>query len=247
MSRRCRIGTVISVPEVMLAELLGASLDVAWIDLEHGPLTVRDVPGLAIGLRAADCEAHVRVPACDSDAVGPAVDAGVDGIVVPGVEGPGQAAEAVARLRYPPGGIRGFGPRRAGRFGRDTLELAQPHLTVQIESPAGVEAAEAIAAVPGVDALAVGCADLSMALGATGRLDHAALADAVARVARAAGERGVEFALAGGGDLVALARLAPPDTALIVHSVDVRLYARAIDQANELVVGGLELDPVGRP
>lgn len=240
MTRACRIGTVISLPEVTLAELLGASLDLAWIDLEHGALTVRDVPGLAIGLRAAGCEAHVRVARWDSEAIGPAADAGADGIVVPGVETPAQAAEAVRRLRYPPEGVRGYGPRRAGGYGRGGERPGDPVVTLQVETPAGVAAADALAAVHGVHALVVGCADLTLRLGAPGRLDHPGLASAVERVARAAAAHGVAFGLAGGGNLRALAGLAPVGCELLVHSVDVRLYARAVDRANAQVTESLD-------
>jgi 2-keto-3-deoxy-L-rhamnonate aldolase RhmA len=48
-----RIGTVISLPDIALAELAGAALDFAWIDLEHGALSLRDAQALAIALAAA--------------------------------------------------------------------------------------------------------------------------------------------------------------------------------------------------
>jgi 2-keto-3-deoxy-L-rhamnonate aldolase RhmA len=230
-----RIGTVLSLPAAMLAELAGHALDLAWIDLEHGALCAADVPPLAIALEAAGCEPHVRLACWDSEVLPAVVDAGVAGVVAPGMERPEDVEGLVARLRYAPLGRRGFGPRRAGRYGREPRFWSSPGAgvacTVQVESPAGVEAAAAMAAVDGVDALVVGCGDLALALGAPGDMDAPALRDAVRRVAAAARAAGVGFGLAGGGDPAVLAALAPPHTDVLVHSVDVRLYAAAIDGA----------------
>lgn len=243
MTASCRIGTVVSLPEVMLAELLGASLDLAWIDLEHSALGVRDVPGLAIGLKASGCEAHVRLRSSTDGDLGPVLDAGVDGVVVPAVASAADAVAFVRRLRYPPAGTRGFGPRRAGGYGRDLGQGATRivRCTLQIESRAGVAAAEAIAAVDGVDCLVVGVTDLSLDLADP----DAELGGVIAAVERAARGAGIAFGLAGGGDLERLAALAPPGTDLIVHSVDVRLYARAVDEATALLVDGLRAQRVG--
>jgi 2-keto-3-deoxy-L-rhamnonate aldolase RhmA len=241
-----RIGTVLSLPGAVLAELAGGALDLAWIDLEHGALGAADVPPLAIGLRAAGCEAHVRLASAAPAALGAVLDAGVDGVVAPGVESAAQAAALAAALRYPPAGSRGFGPRRAGAYGRVPRFWAAPEsrvaLTAQIESPAGVEAAGAIAAVEGVDALVVGCADLSLALGAPLDLGSPALRDAVGTVARAAARAGVAFGLAVPDDPRAVAALAPPGTAVLICSADVRLYAGAVD----LAVAALRAAVAGR-
>jgi 4-hydroxy-2-oxoheptanedioate aldolase len=228
-----RIGTVLSVPAPMLAELAGQALDLAWIDLEHGALSAADVPPLAIALDAAGCDAHVRLARWDSEALPAVVDAGVAGVVAPGMERPEAVEELVGRLRYAPLGRRGFGPRRAGRYGREPRFWSSPGAgvacTVQVESPAGVEAAAALAAVRGVDALVVGCGDLALALGCPGDLGAPVLRDAVGHVAAAARAAGVGFGLAGGGDPESLAALAPPHTDVLIHSVDVRLYAAAVD------------------
>jgi 2-keto-3-deoxy-L-rhamnonate aldolase RhmA len=225
-----RLGTVLSLPDVVLAELVGAAADLVWLDLEHGALSARDVPALAIALRAAGCEAHVRLPAWDDRALEPALDAGVAGVVAPRIERAAHAAALVQRLRHPPAGSRGYGPRRAGGYGRAPLP-ARVFCTAQIESPAGVAAAAEIAAVDGIDALVVGCADLSHALGAPLELTSPALAEAVAVVAQAAHAADVAFGLAGGGPPCDLLALPPGRPDLVVYSVDVRLYARGVDDA----------------
>jgi 2-keto-3-deoxy-L-rhamnonate aldolase RhmA len=212
------IGTVLTLPDPVLAELLGAPFDLAWIDLEHAALTVAAVPALAVALRAAGCRAEVRLPSWRSEALAPVVDAGVDGVVAPCVESAADAAAFVRRLRLPPDGERGYGPRRAGGYGRG--EPPVPGCTVQIESAAAVEAAEDIAAVDGVDALVVGCADLALSVGAD------ALAGAVVSVRDAARGRGARFGIAG-----APLDLLRGGADVIVHGVDVRIYAAAADRA----------------
>lgn len=233
-----RVGTVISLPGAVLAELAGAPLDLAWIDLEHGALTVADVPAIAVGLRAAGCEAHVRLPSWRSEALGPVLDAGVDGVVVPAVEAAAEATAVARAMRHPPAGTRGYGPRRAGGYGREPLGAAA--LTVQIETARGVENAGAIAAAEGVGSVVVGCSDLALSIGGTaGSLDAPGLREAIALVAEAAASAGAAFGIAGGGDPAALAALAPAAPALLVHSTDVRLYARAVDAtAAEIRVAG---------
>jgi 2-keto-3-deoxy-L-rhamnonate aldolase RhmA len=227
-----RLGAVLSLPDVVLAETIAEAFDLAWIDLEHGALDARDVAPLAVALRAASCEAHVRIPNAESDALPPALDAGVAGIVLPQAEEPRAVEELARRLRYPPEGRRGYGPRRAGRHG--TLP-PRPALTVQIESPAGVRAARAIASY--ADTLVVGTADLAMTL------SELTMPDAVAEVERAAREADTRFGVAGGGDPAALVALSaqPPD--VLVCAVDIQLVARAADEAAAAAVraGGVRV------
>jgi len=229
------IGTVLSLPGVALAELAAAPWDLVWIDLEHGALGVGDAQELAIGVQSTGCAALVRLPRADSERLFAILDAGVDGVVLPGVESAAEVEATTARLRYPPAGARGYGPRRAGGFGRTPRFWASAQAdvacVVQVESPAGVAAAGEIAAAPGVDAVVVGCADLSVALGVPQDLTAPELAGAVEAVGRAAAEAGVAFGVAGAGDVGALAELAGPRARLVVYSADVRLYAHAVDAA----------------
>jgi 2-keto-3-deoxy-L-rhamnonate aldolase RhmA len=228
-----------------LAELAAEPFDFAWIDLEHGALGLRDAQNVALAVQSTGAEAFVRVPGWDSAAIGPALDAGVDGVVVPRVDTPEQAAAVTTRLRYPPGGTRGFGPRRAGRHGRVAAYWAHAdaHVdcVVQIESRAGVAAAASIAAVPGVDALVLGTADLSLELGCPQQLGDSALLDAALHVGAAAAEAGARFGIAAGGSPEELAGLAIRSAAaLVVYSVDVRLYSRAIDDATAALNAALD-------
>jgi 4-hydroxy-2-oxoheptanedioate aldolase len=153
--------------------------------------------------------------------------------VAPRVESAAEACELVRALRYPPAGRRGFGPRRAGRYGRTasfwTAAESRVTCTVQIESRAGVAAAAELAAVDGVDALVVGCSDLSLDLDVPQDLRARTLREAVAAVAAAAAAAGRRFGLAASGDPADIRALADAD--LIVYSADSRLYCAAVDAA----------------
>jgi 2-keto-3-deoxy-L-rhamnonate aldolase RhmA len=233
-AREALIGTVISLPDAALAELAAAPFDFVWIDLEHGALGIRELQDLAIAVRAAGCAALVRLPRSDTDRLPAILDAGVDGVVAPRVDTRAEAEALVARLRYPPAGTRGFGPRRAGDYGRArpfwTSEAADPALLVQIESVEGVESISEIVGVNGVDGAVVGCADLSFALGKPLELDCPELRTAVARVRQASSAADVAFGVAASANADAFADLAAGAT-FVVYSTDMRIYAAGIDAA----------------
>jgi 4-hydroxy-2-oxoheptanedioate aldolase len=227
------VGTVLSIPGVALAELAAAPFDLVWIDMEHGALSLSEAQELVVAAQGTGCAAAIRIPHRDAEVLPAVLDAGVDAVVVPDLRSADEARELVARLRYPPDGSRGFGPRRAGHHGRAerfwATPEARPALLVQIESRVGVEAAPAIATVPGIDALVAGASDLSFDLGVPLQLAAPPVVDAVDAVRAAASTAGVAFGLAGSGDPTALAALAGPDASLVMCSVDVRLYASAVD------------------
>jgi 4-hydroxy-2-oxoheptanedioate aldolase len=231
------IGTVLSLPGAALAELAGTALDFAWIDLEHGALGLGEVQAMAVGLAAAGCAAHVRLPSSASQILPAVIDAGVDGVVAPRVESVVEARDLVCRLRYPPAGSRGFGPRRAGRYGRTpgfwTAAESRVSCTVQIESRAGVGQAGEIAAVDGVDAIVVGCSDLSLELGVPGELGSGVVQAAVDEVAGAAAAAGIAFGIAAAAEPASVVALAAGRADLLVYSADTRLYSAAVDAAVE--------------
>ncbi|MBA3263492.1 MAG: hypothetical protein H0T69_13680 [Thermoleophilaceae bacterium] len=221
---------MLTVPAVALAELVAEPLDFVWIDLEHGALDTADVQPLAVAVRAAGCAAFARLANSDSPRLPAVLDAGVDGVVAPRVESAGQARRLVDRLRHPPRGSRGFAARRGTAYGR-SADACDPLCLVQIESTAGVEAADEIAAVDGVDALVVGCADLALALDGTLEPSSPRVRDAIAHVQGAAEAEGIASGIAGPDDGQLLLELAAETSTLLACSADVRMYARAVDEA----------------
>ena len=118
----------------------------------------------------------VRVPTNEPGIIGRVLDAGALAVVIPLVNTPEDAAAAVAACRYPPAGTRSMGPVGAGtRHGRGLLRpIANEHVACipMIETRQAVERVDEILAVPGVDAVYVGPADLSISYGLPPRNDN---------------------------------------------------------------------------
>ena len=165
--------------------LAAAGADFALFDLEHtawDPGSLRRV--LATG-RGTGVHPLVRVVRAEYALIAPALDAGAGGVMAPMVESAAQARTLVESVRYPPLGRRGFGVimsdeladggpgARAERANRDNVVI------VQIESPRGIENAEEILAVPGIDVAWLG------------QFDHPAYLDAVDHLVRTAHARGI--------------------------------------------------------
>ena len=150
-------------------ERIGRSgYDYVVLDAQHGLL---GYSGLLTGLLAVDAGGGavgmVRVEANDPAAIGHALDAGAGGVIVPLVSSPDEAAAAVAAARYPPAGVRSYGPMRSSlRIGPDPVDSNAAVLVLaMIETPAGLEQVAEIAATPGLDGLYVGPNDLRLAVG----------------------------------------------------------------------------------
>jgi 4-hydroxy-2-oxoheptanedioate aldolase len=181
-------GWVCSGSPVMAEIMAGAGLDWLMIDMEHGPVGLSEVQTLLQAAAAYPVTTVVRVPANDAVWIKQVLDLGAQTIMVPMVSHAEEARAAVAHASYPPRGHRGVGNAlaRSGRWNRvdDYLANAAEHTSVivQIETAEGVENAEAIAAVDGVDGVFVGPSDLAASLGLIGRQTHP---DVVAAVQRA--------------------------------------------------------------
>ncbi len=175
----------------------GAGFDWLLIDGEHAPNDLRSTLASLQALAAYPVVPLVRPPVGDTVGIKQLLDIGVRNILIPMVETPEQARALVAATRYPPRGVRGVGAAlaRASGFGRDAAYLSHADdgvcLLLQIESVAGLEALDEIAAVDGVDGVFIGPADLAASFGQLGQPGHAdvqqAIQDAARRI-RAAGK-----------------------------------------------------------
>jgi len=165
------LGTLLRMPAEELVEMVAVSgFDFVLIDGEHGPAEVSDLRRHLVLAETRGVPALVRVGGQEPGLVLRALDAGAQGVVAPHVETAAQAAALVASAHYPPAGNRGFATYgRAGDFGlvepAEHLRRAAERTLVfgMIESPAAVAQATAIAAVPGLDGVMVGVADLRVA------------------------------------------------------------------------------------
>ena len=172
------------------AEALGcAGYDYLVVDMEHTPI---DTPQLIEILRAiagTPASAVTRLPWNDAVMVKRALDAGAQTLLFPFVQNAEEAARAVASTRYPPDGFRGAaGTQRASRYGTvpGYLKKASSEIcvTVQVETLAALDQIEAIAKVPGVDAIFIGPGDLSASMGLIGDLAHAEVQAKLAHAAK---------------------------------------------------------------
>ncbi len=174
-------------------EFANAGYDYVGFDVQHGYLDDADVAVILRQLEHVPIATAVRLPSADPGPIGRVRDAGADAIIVAMVDTPEQAAAAVAATRYPPHGVRSFGPLRAS-MGHDTTTLQSRVSTfAMIETTAGLAAVEDICAVPGLSGIYVGPADLAISLGVSAlqfTTDPTVL-DAIARVHRAATAAGV--------------------------------------------------------
>jgi 4-hydroxy-2-oxoheptanedioate aldolase len=181
-------GVVFSDPRV--TEALAPSVDFIWLDLEHALIGPESVVGHVLAARGSDVPLLLRVPSGTTAALKPALDSGVQGLLIPQVRTVDEVRAIVDDVRYAPVGRRGMGPVRPSDYGRRSPQEVvaasadEVFLAVQIETLEALAAVEEIAAVPGVDALVVGPNDLSAAMGLLGQYDHP---DVVAGILRIVG------------------------------------------------------------
>jgi 4-hydroxy-2-oxoheptanedioate aldolase len=139
--------------------------DYVGIDTQHTVLSDAQAAVLVRRLSDPRFAVIVRVAKNDSALIGRVLDAGADGVIVPMVNTAEEAAAAVSACRYPPDGVRSFGPMRAD-LGLDLDQLQQRvSCFVMIETSQGLENVDEICAVPGLAGVYIGPADLSIGLG----------------------------------------------------------------------------------
>jgi 2-keto-3-deoxy-L-rhamnonate aldolase RhmA len=174
-----------------------AGCDFVLFDTEHSGFGFETIKSAIRYFEAARLPAIVRVPSKFYDQIARAADMGAEGIMVPMVDSGAEARDLVASLKYTPLGRRGVALGVAHdnyRGGPVSEKLAAVNnrtcLFAQIETESGVEEADAIAAVPGVDCLWVGHFDLSASLGIPGQFEHPTFLQAIDRVAAACEKHG---------------------------------------------------------
>ena len=151
------------------AEIIAhAGFDWACIDTQHGMVRSGDLVPLLQALGVAGKAVLVRVPWNEPGVIMNALDAGASGVIVPMVNSPAEAEQAVAACRYPPLGSRSWGPARASLGAPNyssTWANERVLSIVMVETPQGVDHVDGILAVPGVDAVFIGPADLALSFG----------------------------------------------------------------------------------
>lgn len=162
------IGGWLSIPATLSAEVMArAGFDYVCVDTQHGAVEYQAAVELIRAIEHGGSTPIVRVPWNEPGIIGKMLDAGAEGIIVPMVNTVAEAEAAVRACRYAPNGSRSFGPTVARIRRDDYVAWAEEHVAVipMIETREAVENLPAILEVPGIDAVYVGPADLSLTLG----------------------------------------------------------------------------------
>ncbi len=182
-----------------LIEIVGehGEFDALWLDAEHAGLGMKDVEIATLAARAYGLDNFVRMPATDYASVMRVLEAGAGGVMVSMVKSAEDAEQAVRWAKFWPRGERGMnGGNRDGRFGLTPLAEyvkkanADVFVGIQIETASAIAEIAEIAAVPDVDLLFVGPADISQVMGVPGDFENPKCLDTIEKIARACADAG---------------------------------------------------------
>ncbi len=166
-----------------------AGFDWILLDTQHGYWDDSALLSAFQAISSTDTVPIARVLRNDPGLIGKLLDAGALGIIVPLVNSPQEAAQAVAAMRYPPEGQRSLGGSRLSFYGDDYFFTANKEIMVSmmIETREAAEHAAEILSVPGIDMGFIGPADLALSLGTFGRAsaEHEALIEKVLAAGKA--------------------------------------------------------------
>ena len=185
------------MPGTIGAEILAkAGADYVCVDQQHGVIDYGSMAPMFQVIRAGGAAPITRVLSNDPFLIMKALDAGAWAVIVPLVNSAEDAARAVSACRYPPQGIRSFGPVLAADVigSRDPEKLGgEVVCLVMVETREALERVGEIAATPGLDGVYIGPSDLALSLGLPPTLEimegeHEA---AVRRIREACHEHGI--------------------------------------------------------
>ena len=235
------LGTGVTFSDATVTELFSHTLDFAFIDMEHNAHSLETVQAHIMATKGTETAALVRVAWNDPVLIKPVLDIGADGIVAPLVRTVEDVELTVAACRYPPEGIRGFGPRRPIQYGRtgdaDYCRRANDEIMciVQIEHIDAVNVIDKIVRVPGLTAIMVGANDLAGTMGHMGNPNHPDVQSAIEKIVTAARDAGVFPGIGLAADPAALLEWVDKGIQWVLMGVDWAHLAQAIDtSANRL-------------
>jgi 4-hydroxy-2-oxoheptanedioate aldolase len=183
---------------VEIAKLMKvAGFDWLFIDLEHGQMSIDAACQISVAALDAGIAPLVRVPMGQTTMGTRCLDGGALGIVMPHVDTPEEARGIVDAYRYPPIGHRSI-VGGLPQVSYASLPIGEAAATinaatlvaVMIETPKAVANADAIAAVPGIDMLLMGCSDLTLEMGIPGQFEDPRLVAAIETVVAACRRHG---------------------------------------------------------
>lgn len=192
-----KLGIGLTSPSPEFAQICAhAGFDRILIDMEHGPIDFEACYRMITAMKGSNAEAWVRVAANDATLIKRALDAGATDVMVPMVNTRAEAERAVAAAKYPPEGIRGWGPFRAQyQWNTDMADYtrranAQTRVHVLIEHPVGVANIDDILEVKGLAGVLPVPFDLAVNMGHPEGPQHPAVREVLGTALRKVGARG---------------------------------------------------------
>jgi 2-keto-3-deoxy-L-rhamnonate aldolase RhmA len=178
--------------------LMAAGFQWAFVDTEHGGFDLETVQDICRVSNLIGFCPIVRVADLQYSLVARALDCGAAGIIFPRVESPEMLEKAVSWTKFPPVGIRGYGLTMVNtNYEAVSIAEVMAHLNAntlvcfQIETKKALEAREELLAIPGIDAVMIGPADLSISLGVPGDFQHPKMVEAMEAIRDTCQRRGV--------------------------------------------------------
>lgn len=163
------LGAWLGIANSFSAEIVARTdFDYVCVDTQHGQIDFSSLPSMLQAVNLGSATPVVRVPWNEPGIIGKCLDAGARGVIIPMVNTRAQAEAAVRSCRYAPDGARSYGPSRVSRQeGSDYYDNANADTAVipMVETEEALGNLDEILSVPGIDAVYVGPADLSISLG----------------------------------------------------------------------------------
>jgi 4-hydroxy-2-oxoheptanedioate aldolase len=226
----------LSIPSAFSAEVMAhQGFDSLTVDMQHGVVDYQVAVTMLQAISTTAVMPVARVPWNDPARLMKILDAGAYGVICPMINTREEAEALVQACKYPPRGYRSFGPVRASIYaGSDYSEHANDDVVVMpmIETAAALRNLDEILSVPGVDAVYVGPADLSLALGCKPRLDQtdAPVVEAQQQIVEACKRHGVVAGIHNGTAAYSLKMIAAGYRFVTLASDSRFLAARAAEE-----------------
>jgi 4-hydroxy-2-oxoheptanedioate aldolase len=170
---KANYGVISPTTDPIICEYVGlAGLDFYMIDGEHGAISPSDITNMIRACEVMGCTPLARVGDLNEKLILQYLDAGIMGIMMPGVNTVAECEQLVKFMRYPPKGGRGLGPVRAADYMAkmpqvEYVQFANDNILVlpQVEDIAALKNLKAMANTEGVDGFIIGPRDLAMTMG----------------------------------------------------------------------------------
>jgi 4-hydroxy-2-oxoheptanedioate aldolase len=184
-------GVISTSDDPQIAELFGlAGFDYYMLDAEHGLMDAAQAVNVIRACEQVDITPMVRIGPKDPKLVLQYLDAGMMGVMMPGLETCEEIRMLVNAVKYPPVGKRGMGAGRAAGYvsvGQEAVDYInfsneQTMVIPQFEDAALIERFEEMISQSGVDAVVIGPRDLSLNMGFPDGPNHPEVQEMIDRV-----------------------------------------------------------------